>query len=484
MTVTLGIDVGTFESKGVAVEDGRILAESRRPHGLDVKHPGWAEHDAEEVWWGDAAAIARDLTAQLGARKPEALAVSAIGPCCLPVDARGTPLRAGILYGVDARATEEIALLNAQIGESRILEECGVALNSQAVGPKILWLRREPHVWAATARLHTATSFIVERLTGAHVMDRYTAASWAPLFDIRAAEWGGTHGICEPAQLPRLLWSAEIAGAVTPEAAALTGLPENLPVTTGTIDAAAEAVSVGTSRPGDMMLMYGSTVFIILLSETRVTDPRLWAAPWLFPGLHAAMAGLATSGTLTQWFRELTAPHLPRDDAFATLAAEALASPPGARGLVALPYFSGERTPLHDPGARGAILGLDLTHTRGDLYRALLEGIAAATRHVVETFRDAGAPPLRALAVGGGTRTEAWLQATSDMTGLPQTLARTTTGAAYGDAFLAAQALGLSPDMALWNPPARTVEPRAIPAYDAHWRTFRLLHDRTRDLLP
>jgi xylulokinase len=487
MATTMGLDVGTFESKGVLVEDGRILAQARRSHEMLVPRPGWAEHDPEGVWWGDVAHLSRDLLAQVPEARVEALAVSAIGPCCLPVDETGTPLRNGILYGVDTRATAEITELNERLGEDAILALAGTSLTSQAVGPKVLWLRRqEPEAWTRTARLHTATSFILERLTGVFAMDHYTAASWSPLYDMGRQAWAtDLHGICEPSQLPKLLWSAEIAGHVTSEGAQATGLPEGIPVTTGTIDAAAEAVSVGVSRPGDLMLMYGSTVFVIEITPGRVTDPRLWSAPWLFPGSHAAMAGLATSGTLTQWFREVVAPGLPRDTAFETLAQEAEASPPGARGLLCLPFFSGERTPLHDPQARGVFFGLNLTHTRGDMFRAALEGIAAATRHIVDTYAEAGAAPTRVMAVGGGTRMVSWLQATSDMTGLPQELRRVTTGAAFGDAFLAALAIGQAQaqDIDAWNPPERTVEPRALPVYARTYPLFRRLYEQTKDLM-
>jgi len=487
MAITMGIDVGTFESKAVLVEDGRILAQARRAHDMLVPRPGLAEHDPEGVWWGDVTHLSRALLAQVPSARVEALAVSAIGPCCLPVDEGGTPLRNGILYGVDTRASAEIAELNERLGESAILALAGTSLTSQAVGPKVLWLQRnEPEVWARTARLHTATSFILERLTGVHAMDHYTAASWSPLYDMGRQAWADDlHGICERSQLPRLLWSAEIAGQVTPEGAEATSLPEGIPVTTGTIDAAAEAVSVGVSRPGDLMLMYGSTVFVIEITPGRVTDPRLWSAPWLFPGSHAAMAGLATSGTLTQWFREIVAPGLPRDTAFETLAQEAEASPPGARGLICLPYFSGERTPLHDPQARGVFFGLNLTHARGDLFRAALEGIAAATHHIVETYSEAGAAPTRVMAVGGGTKMTPWLQATSDMTGLPQEIRRVTTGAAFGNSFLAALAIGAAQaeEIDTWNPPERTVEPRDLPAYAKSYPLFRRLYEQTRDLM-
>ena len=134
-------------------------------------------------------------------------------------------------------------------------------------------------------------------------------------------------------------------------------------------------------------------------------DARLWYAPWLFPGQHASMAGLATSGTLTHWFREQLARELdPKAGDGGAREQRPTASPPGANGLVLLPYFSGERTPIHDPHAKGVIFGLNLTHTRADIYRALLEGIAFATNHIFETYSEAGAPPKAIRAVGGGTR--------------------------------------------------------------------------------
>src|SRR5690606_16704994 len=138
-------------------------------------------------------------------------------------------------------------------------------------------------------------------------------------------------------KLPRLAWTTDIAGAVTPAAAEATGLAAGTPVTVGTIDAAAEALSVGVLDAGDMLLMYGSTIFIIEITADRVRDPRLWYAPWLFPDQHASMSGLATSGTLSHWFRENFAKELDPANAVAILAAEAAASPPGAKGLVVLP---------------------------------------------------------------------------------------------------------------------------------------------------
>ena len=251
----------------------------------------------------------------------------------LPLDAGGQPLMNGVLYGVDTRAADEIDLLNAQIGAETILQRCGNALTSQAVGPKILWLRRQrPELWAKTAKIVTSTTYLTWKLTNRFVIDHYTAANFAPLYDIARQDWCfDLADICPAAMLPELMWSGDVAGHVTEAAARETGLAVGTPVTCGTIDAAAEAVSVGVAEPGDMMMMYGSTIFIIQIAQKRLTDPRLWHAPWLVAGQHAAMAGLATSGTLTHWFRDHFARDLPKETAFATLTAEAEATPPGGQ---------------------------------------------------------------------------------------------------------------------------------------------------------
>lgn len=489
----LGIDIGTFESKGVLVDEaGRIVASAARPHRMLVPQPGWAEHVPQTDWWGDFCFISNKLIADSGVAPTDikAVAASAIGPCMLPVDADGEALMNGVLYGVDTRAHLEIDELTSRIGADRILDACGNALTSQAVGPKILWLKRNrPEVFARTRKIVTSTTYIVQKLTDNCVIDHYSAANFAPLYLVDEMGWSTSlaDDIVPPDMLPTLLWTTDIAGTVTPAAAAATRLAAGTPVTTGTIDAGAEALSVGVLDAGDMLLMYGSTIFIIEITATRVRDARLWYAPWFFPGKHAAMSGLATSGTLSHWFRENFAKELDPATAVVTLAAEAEQSPPGAKGLVLLPYFSGERTPIHDPEAKGLLFGLDLTHTRGDIYRALFEGIACGTNHVFETYAEAGVPPRRILAAGGGTKNKVWSQATSDVSGLTQIVRDKTVGASYGDAFLAALAVGDAQpnDITRWNPVATEIVTNAAlkPVYDKTYRTFRELYPRTKELM-
>ena len=489
----LGVDIGTFESKGVIVSAaGEIVAQAARAHRMQVPQPGWAEHDAEQDWWGDFVHVTRKMLADSGLA-PSSIAgigASGIGPCMLPVDEAGTPLMNAVLYGVDTRAAQEIDDLTRDIGADTILDRCGNALTSQAVGPKILWLKRNrPEVFDRTHKILNSSSFLVHRLTGRYTIDHYSAGNFSPFYLADKQGWSDelVPGIIAIDMLPELLWTTDIAGPVTAKAAAETGLAEGTPVIAGTIDAAAEAVSVGVLNAGDLMLMYGSTIFIILITPDRVRDGRLWYAPWLFPGQHGAMAGLSTSGTLTHWFRENFAKELPAETAVIDLAKEAEASPPGAKGLVLLPYFSGERTPIHDTKAKGILFGLDLTHDRGDMFRAVLEGIAHGTRHVFETYSEAGQAPRTIYAVGGGTRNRVWSQATSDISGMTQVLRQKTIGASYGDAFLAALALGdVTPaDLDRWNPVASSIAPKPElkAMYDRQHATFRGLYPATKGFL-
>lgn len=488
----LGIDIGTFESKGVLVdENGEIVASASKPHKMLVPQPGWAEHRPREDWWGDFTFISRRLLAESGVPPSSVRAVgaSAIGPCMLPVDRDGEPLMNAVLYGVDARAAKEIDELTARIGEATLLDRCGNALTSQSVGPKILWLKRNrPEIFARTHKILTSTSYLVHRLTGRWVIDHYTAANTSPLYLADELAWSDelAGDIVDLDRLPEIGWTTDVAGGVSLRAAEETGLAAGTPVIVGTVDAAAEALSVGVLDSGDMMLMYGSTIFIVMITAARVRDPRLWYAPWLFPGQHASLSGLATSGTLTHWFRDQFARDL-GENAFTKLAAEAEGSPPGANGLVVLPYFSGERTPIHDPHARGVVFGLNLTHTRGDVYRALLEGIAAGTNRIFETYLEAGQDPRQILAVGGGTRNRVWAQATSDMSGRTQIVRARTVGASYGDAFLAALAVGdvKRETIREWNPVATEIvaDPANAAAYARQYEVFRDLYPATKALM-
>lgn len=477
----LGVDIGTASSKGVlARPDGEVVATAERPHGLSLPNPGWAEHDAEEIWWKDFVSICQELLEEADG-EVAAVCASGIGACLLPTDDEGTPLRPAILYGIDTRAADETEELNERYGQEELLARCGSVLSTQAVGPKLLWLRRnEPQVWERTEKFFMASSFIAHRLTGEYVLDHHSASQCDPLYDIHENRWieDWVNEIAPGLPLPRLLWPAEIAGEVTQEAAEETGLPAGTPVAAGTIDAWSEGASVGVQAPGDLMLMYGTTMFMIEILEEPLTHPGLWGTTGLLPDTHNLAAGMATSGALTGWLQEISG-----GVSYEELTKEADDVPPGSNALVVLPYFAGERTPVLDPDARGLISGLTVGHGRGHLYRAMLEATAYGVRHILEYMREAGGGGERFVAVGGGTKGDLWPQIVSDVTGSEQQLPEETIGAAYGDALLAARAVDLADDDTDWSRILDTVEPQEEnrEVYDELYEVYREIYPATRE---
>jgi len=474
----LGIDMGTGSTKGVlARPDGTVVATASRAHSMSLPRPGWAEMDAERDWWGDLVEVCHELVDAASGGEIKGVCVSGLGPCLLVCDEHGAPLRAGILYGIDMRATREIDELTERYGADAIVERCGKALSTQAVGPKLLWVRnREPDVWERTKRWYSSHSFAVARLTGEYVLDHHTASQCDPLYDLAAGAWyrEWAEDIAPGLELPRLAWSGEVVGAVHAEAAALTGLPAGTPVTAGTVDAWAEGFSAGVREPGDLMLMYGSTMFFVQVLEAMSTHPGLWTTAGVGEGSFTLAAGMATSGSLTTWMRELTG-----NAPFEQLVLEASQAPPGADGLLVLPYFAGERTPIFDPQARGVVAGLTLRHGRGHLFRAVYEGIAFGIRQILEVLDEAAEPAARIVGVGGGTQGGLWTQIVTDVTGRRQLLPAQTIGASYGDALLAAIGAGLAAPGTDWSQVSAQIDPDP-----AHRELYDELYDAYCELYP
>jgi xylulokinase len=466
------------------------MAERSVEHSLDIPGPGRAEHDPDKVWWHDFALICSELlrVSAVDARAIAGIGISTISPAVVIVDGEGRALRPAILYGIDTRATREMAELEAITG---------ARLDSQSAAPKVMWIRRnEPRLWARTRGVLNGSGYLNLRLTGQKTIDIYDAAIFAPFFDTESLEWSEKLAplVAPVEMMPRPTWTSEIAGRVGSEAARETGLAAGTPVITGTADAAAEAVGAGIAEPGDMMLMYGSSSFFILRTESPARPQGFWASRFLEKDTYVVAGGTSTAGSLTRWFRdnfaqaELAAERSGGPSAYSTLADLGAVSPPGARGLVVLPYFSGERTPINDPAAKGAIFGLTLGHGRADVYRALLESVGYSIRHNIEALAAEGCEARRILAVGGGTRNEAWMQIVSDIAGIRQELPIRELGAAYGDAFLAGIGVGIFSalkDISRWVRDWRVISPRdeQRTLYEDYYRIYRGLYERNADLM-
>ena len=300
------------------------------------------------------------------------------------------------------------------------------------------------------------------------------SSAWAP--DILAAVDLGR------ALLPPVRRPEEVVGVVRPNAAEATGLPPGTPVVAGSADHVASAFAAGLVREGDLLVKLGGAGDILLASAKPLVDRRLYLDFHLGPGMYLPNGCMATSGSFIRWFQARMADGA----SLARLDEEAAASEPGAGGVVALPYLLGEKTPLHDPEASGAFVGLSFATTRGDLFRAVLEAISFGFRHHLDVFAELGQVPRRVRVTNGGARSRLWTQVTADVLGLPLETLTAHPGSALGAAFAAGMGVGAFSD---WGAIERfvqigeVVQPRDHEAYEGPYRVFRALYPALREVV-
>lgn len=492
MDVLIGVDIGTHSVKAVALDtSGNRLGEASCRHEIEVPHAGYCEQDAEKVWWNGFVQVVQEL---LGQRRfqPEdvrGLGVSTLSPCVLAVDEEGDPIRKAILYGVDVRAAEQIERFNRELGEDQVLKRYGQPMSSQTAGPKILWLRdHEPEIFDRAAAFIPATSYMVHKLTGRWTIDQYVAPSYAPFFRIDTMEWDDEmqrRYLGRVTEQMDLLWPNETAGYLLADIAGLLGLPPGLPVMTGSADALAEAVSGAGIRAGHVFIMYGSSIIFIATTKEKITSSEtFWPSPGMVDGEWALAGGMSTTGSLVDWAIES---FYPKGTTYAEFFSLARKAPAGSHGLIVLPYFSGERTPLADPKARGMIFGLTLHHTPADIARAVLEGVAYGIRHNIEAYEER-LGKVRLIGAGGGVTDPFWVQIISDVCQKEHEI-MAKTNAAIGDALMAGMACGVlqreeaerlaeqigSPAVICPNAENRKI-------YEKHYQIYRQLYETTKAL--
>lgn len=449
----MGIDTGTNSSKGVLIDDeAHIIAVHSTEHSMTNPAPGYYEHDADRDWWGDFCIISKKLIEKSGVdpKDIKAIGSSALGADCLPVDDECKPLRKAILYGIDARAIDEIAELTEMYGEDQIKKWYGRPLCSSDVMPKILWIKnKEPGIYEKTSKFLTGSSFITAKLCGAYAVDRFLGlASFNPLYNN-----DGTPNpelckpICRPTQLAKVHEANDIIGYVHEKASRETGLSTNTAVTCGTDDSGAEAISAGLLAPGKCFIQFGSSIYMILGTDKIINDNRIWREEFIVPGLYDMSAGTNTAGSLTKWYRDTLfteAKQLEKSggpDAYITMMKDITDIAPGSDGLITLPYFAGERTPINDPYAKGILFGLTLKHTKAHLYRSALESICYSVNQQLTIMASHNTSIDQILVVGGGSKNETWMQICADVLGKRIDIPAITIGACFGDALIAASAV-------------------------------------------
>jgi xylulokinase len=483
MSALLGIDVGTTGTKALLLDaETGVIAEAERTTQLHSLHPGWAEEDTAE-WWANVCATTRELVGSAG------VAVAGVGvtgmvPCTILLDERGEPLRWSIQQN-DARSGEQVARLNERLAGANVLQRTGSAITQQSTGPRFLWLaEHEPEIWAQTRTVLGSYDYVTMRLCGSRTVE----ANWAletGLLDFAAMDWaddvleacGGRREL-----LPPIHRCHEVVGAVTAHAARETGLREGVPVVAGTADHIGSTFASGVLEDGDLLVKLGGAGDIMLAVDDPFVDDRLYLDFHLLPERFVLSGCMATSGSLIKWFQRELADGV----SLAQLDAQAALVPPGAGGVVCLPYFLGEKTPINDPQATGAFIGLQLTHGRGHLFRALMEGVAFGFRHHIDVFAERGHRPLRARVTDGGSRSRVWTQITADVIGLPLEKVTMRSGSAFAAAFCAGMGVGAFTswrDIDRFVAVDEVVEPRHHHVYDRNYRAYRELYPALKGVL-
>ena len=480
----LGLDLGTGSVKALLMaEDGETVGEGSASYPVRSPRPGWAESSPED-WWN---AVAEATRAAVGPRASEVASIGLSGQMHGVVLAgdRGRPLRPAVLWA-DTRSGEQLAAYRAldEDARRRLANPPAVGM----AGPTLLWLRdNEPEVYGTARWALQPKDWLRLRLTGESTAEP-SDASATLLYDLCSDAWD--YPVVEalslrPGLLAPLVASADVAGTLTREAAGRLGLRARLPVAAGAGDTAAAQLGGGLLRPGLVQLTVGTGGQIVAPKSEPVPDPHLRTHLYraAAPDLWYSMAAIQNAGLALEWARETL--RASWDDVYE----EAFAVPPGAGGVLFLPYLSGERAPRFDPDARGAWTGLGLDHGRGHLLRAALEGVAFALREGLEALEEAGTrvPELRL--AGGGTAEESWRQLLADVLDrplrvLPGTLA--AVASARGAALLAGAASGVyrSPEdmLALAPEPDLPVWPGdAAPRYEAAYARYRELYPRLYD---
>jgi xylulokinase len=438
----MGIDIGTTATKIIVIDlNGHVIASVEKPSMLLSQYAGWAEEDANQ-WWQNVQAGVPECIQKAGIEADQIAAVGTSGmvPTIVLLDENDQVLRNSIQQN-DARAVNEIEYLRSKTDAADILRRTGSAITQQTIGTKILWLRQhEPQVLEKAVHLMGSYEFIAHRLTGAYYLERNWALE-SGYFDLYKEDWDNdilSLSTINRSILANIYWPSEIIGQVTPQAAALTGLKAGTPVVAGSADHIASSFSSGLKNQGDLLVKLGGAGDIMISLDDIVVDERLFLDYHDIPGKYIASGCMASSGSLIKWFRNQFAPQL--DYPELDKAAEAI--PAGSDGLILLPYFLGEKTPIQDPLARGTLVGLTLTHTLAHVYRAVLEGISYGFYHHLVVLAEHGMTPTKARCANGGARSVLWKQVTADVLGIRLEQVADHPGSSLGAAFCAGMGVG------------------------------------------
>lgn len=460
------IDIGTSATKAILFEeDGSVLRESNVPYRTSMAGNGWHEQDPED-WWRSAITAVRELG---DLRSVAAISLAGTMQNVIALDHAGEVVRPAILYS-DSRAADDFRDWAPALAEAGAKRRIGNHLNEFMSVFKMLWLRRqEPAQFAKTDVIHGgAKDYVAYRLTGRHVTDP-TAASTVGLMDLASRQWSpelSTAVLLDPEKLPEILDADACVGPVNEAAARALGVPQTTLVINGSGDAGASTLGAGAFEPGNAYIYLGTTAWIAVVSalDSLELPQDLFTLAHPTKKLTIRVGAMLSGGDSAAWWSELSGASLTQLDAQLPAIDR---HPPDT---LFLPYLKGEHCPFVDPQVRGAFLALDRSASPGQMFYAVLEGVAFALRANIDAL-GVGSDQVRL--IGGGANSTLWPQLIADVTGRSLLVSASGTAAtAFGALHLAARQLRTAPH---WAYALNEIQPRASRAswVEARWRLFR-----------
>lgn len=443
----LGIDLGTSSVKIVIMdENGNVVAATSSEYQINYPKIGWAEQNPEH-WWK---AVKEGIKEILFKTIPEYKFISGIGLSgqmhgLVILDKEHNVLRPAILW-CDQRTQQECDYLNNQFGRDKLSFYTGNVALTGFTAPKLLWVKKhEPHIFDKIAHILLPKDYIRFKLTGEMATD-VSDASGTIMFNVKERNW--SKEMLELLQikeelLPKVYESSEVTGSILKEVSEYTGLSSSTLVVAGGGDQAVGAIGTGTVKSGTLSVTLGTSGVVFAASDNYGVDEenRLHSFCHANGKWHQMGVMLSAASCLKWWVESVNKDLL--GDAFGKLLEEAGKSKVGSNGLVFLPYLMGERTPHSDPDAKGTIIGLNITNNRGDITRAILEGVCFGLRDSLEILKSLKVPINEVRVSGGGAKSPLWRQILADVFNIKVQVINSKEGPAYGAAILAAVGLGL-----------------------------------------
>ena len=456
MNCLLGTDIGTSGTKTILMDtEGNLIAQDLQEYDVLTPKPLWAEQ-WPDVWLNATKTSIKNTVQKSGipAEQIRGIAISGLyGGSGIPLDEKMEPVRPCMIW-MDRRAEPETKWVLDHIGEKKLREVTHNGADPYYGYTKMLWMKNhEPENWQKTKLFLPPNDYVIYKLTGEIAIDYSSAGNIGGIFDMNNRTWSeemmDAMGIPLSMMPEKIVESTDIVGGLTEEAAAELGLSEAMPVVASGIDCGAANIGLGVFESGRYAAAIGTSMCAALISDQPVKGKDLIVWPYLYDAkrLSYHFAGGATAGAIVKWFRqtlcqyELEVEKTGGKNAYEVLNRQATDIPVGSDGLIVLPYFMGERSPIWDSDAKGTIVGLSLAHTKAHIYRAFLEAVAFSLRDAIEaTGENLGEYILLA---GGVTKSKLWRQIFADVTGYPVVCPIHDVEANMGDVMLAGIGTGL-----------------------------------------